>query len=297
MAVHKSVSQSDQNVIVCVWSSENTNMAFLRHIVDQDYNRRCNDQIFLSCPSIFFFITPFSYLPRLRDFYISLHRGCVESRSPWCNLLLGLSSVYFGPSACFCQTPFLVLRLCLCLGIHHIPFGSDTGEIINKVFNLRFKGNSKVIAEHGLDCVVLGKQWYICVSDKPQRAGTCSVSMTGTCSANADCAYYELHSKSCWSLRLKNKLSWLHPPSSLILECQGHSGPVLFFKETLSHTGVMRDLISLRRVSAMACITVGVDQLLDTDSQSMYDFYSFGNWICSQAKLNRWCWSWQEASE
>lgn len=145
----------------------NTNMAFLRHIVDQDYNRRCNDQIFLSCPSIFFFITPFSYLPRLRDFYISLHRGCVESRSPWCNLLLGLSSVYFGPSACFCQTPFLVLRLCLCLGIHHIPFGSDTGEIINKIFNLRFKGNSKVIAEHGLDCVVLGKQWYICVSDKP----------------------------------------------------------------------------------------------------------------------------------
>lgn len=169
MAVHKSGSQSDQNVIVCVWSSENTNMAFLRHIMDQDYNRHCNDQILLSCPSIFFFITPFSYLPRLRDFYISLHRGCVESRSPWCNLLLGLSSVYFGPSACFCQTPFLVLRLCLCLGIHHIPFASDTGEIINKIFNLRFKGNSKVIAEHGLDCVVLGKQWYICVSDKLQK--------------------------------------------------------------------------------------------------------------------------------
>lgn len=258
-------------------------MAFLRHIMDQDYNRLCNHQI-LSCPSIFFFITPFSYRPRLRDFYISLHRGCVESRSPWCNLLLGLSSV----SACFCQTPFLVLCLCLCLGIHHIPFASDTGEIINKIFNLRFKVNSKVIAEHGLDCVVLEKQWYNYVSDKQQRAHTCSVSMAGTCSASADRAYYELHWKSCWSLRLKNKLSWLHPPSSLILACQGHSGPVLFFKETLSRTGVMRDLISLQHVSAMACITVGVDQLLDTDSQSMYDFCSFGNWICFQAKLNLW---------
>ncbi len=64
-------------------------------------------------------------------------------------------------------------------------------------------------------------------------------------------------------------------PSSLFLECWAHSG-------LYCHTAVMRDLIILEHqeeplcVSAIAYITVRVDQFLDTKSQIMCDFCPFG---------------------
>lgn len=53
---------------------------------------------------------------------------------------------------------------------------------------------------------------------------------------------------------------------------------MLFFKETVSHTAAMWDLIILQQQEeplnsfAIAYFTVWMDYLLDTNSQSMHDF-------------------------
>lgn len=140
------------------------------------------------------------------------------------------------------------LHFYLIVSVYVWGFSISLLQQTDKIFYLCFKRTSKVNAEP--QYAVLGKQWYTCFP------------------TNAKCWHIWYQCTLCTPSRLAfKKLLIIRSLEQLVLglsfllfvPCRAHSRLVLFFKDTLSYAGVMRDLIILQYQEAY--VTVSMDQL------------------------------------